>query len=235
MTEAAADVSVSALQRRDPRSLGGVDLIGRLTATETGVVYAGRFQGRPVAVVMLLAGAESDTYARARFERSKNQLAATVVAADADVDISPWAALRADSGDEGLAAACGMLAAVTLEHVPPVGAHAGPQFRPHWAARREVGRWRIWPLPWPASLTSASRWTYVAAFALVLAIAALALLIAVRLFENQAPAPPGPGPGPVPLPTQGSPSPSPTEPSPSGSHRPAPTPLTGIPTAPPIV
>lgn len=235
MTEATANGSVSALQRSDPRALGGVELIGRLAVTDTGVVYAGRFQGRPVVVAMLLAGAELDPYGRARFERSKNQLAGAVVAGDADVDIAPWAALRADRWDEGLAAAGRLLAPVTLEHVPSVGVPAGPQFRPHWAARRDVGRWRIWPLPWPSPLTSASRWTYVAAFALVLAITAVALFIAVKIFENQAPAPPGPGPGPIPLPTPVSPSPTPTEQSPPSPRPPTRTGLTATPTAPQIV
>jgi hypothetical protein len=223
---AGAAVSVSALHRRDPRVLGGVELTGRLEATDTGIVYAGHFEGRSVAVVMLTEGAELDSYARSRFEETRQRLngspASSVVAADTDVDIAPWIAVSAATWDEGLARATALLAPVTLEHLAPVGAPTGPEFRPHWTARRGVGRWRIWPLPWPATSDAANRWTFVAAFALVLAIAALALLIAVKLFQYKAPAPPGPGPGPVPLPTPA----SPTSPSPS-SHLPS----TGPPTS----
>jgi hypothetical protein len=240
---ASAAVSVSALQRRDPRALGGVELTGRLGASDAGIVYAGQLDGRPVAVVLLTEGAELDSYARARFEETRQRLngsaRSSVLAADTDVDIAPWVAVSAATWEEGLASAASLLAPVTLKHLPPVGVPEGPEFRPHWTDRRGVGRWRVWPLPWPITMSAASRWTFMAAFALVVAIAAIALLIALRLFENQAPAPPGPGPGPVPLPTPSSPSPSsPSSPSPStgpptsgGEPRPGPT---GGP-APPIV
>jgi hypothetical protein len=240
---APAAVAVSPLQRRDPRALGGVELTGRLGATDAGIVYSGQLDGQRVAVVLLTEGAEGDSYARARFEESRQRLSgsslSSVVAADADVDIAPWVAVAANTWEEGLVSAASLLAPVTLEHLPPVGPPEGPEFRPHWTARRGVGRWRVWPLPWPMTTSTASRWTFVAAFALVLAIASIALLIALRLFENQAPAPPGPGPGPVPLPTPSSPSsPSPNSPSPStgpptsgGEPTPGPS---GAP-APPIV
>lgn len=260
MTDDSGAVSVSPLHRRDPRKLGGVHIGGRLAATDTGIVYAGQLDGRPVAVAMLSEGAELDSYARARFAQARDSLASsgtptepagasaegsdspTVLAGDDDIDIAPWVAVPADTWDAGLAATAALLAPVTLEQMPPVGVPQGPEFRPYWTARRGVGRWRIWPLPWPTSLTSASRWTFVAAFALVLAIAAIALWIAVKLFQNQAPAPPGPGPGPLPLPTPVSPSKSTSPPpSPSGStppttsggtRRPGPT---GMTTAPSIV
>jgi hypothetical protein len=238
-----AAVSVSPLERRDPRALGDVTLIGRLTATDTGIVYAGQLDGQPVALVMLTEGAERDPYARSRFQESSKRVSgadrSVVVAADRDVDIAPWMAVPAATWAEGVASASALLAPVTLEDLPPVGVPQGPKFRPSWAARRGVGRWRIWPLPWPTTLGAASRWTFVASFALVLAIAAIALLIAVKLFENEAPAPPGPGPGPVPLPTPSRPAPStPRSPSPSISptpgFEPSPGP-TGPSTAPPIV
>ncbi len=239
MSDGTPGPSVAPLQTRDPRTLGGVRLVGRLSATDTGIVYAGQLNGQQVAVAMLTEGAELDSYARARFLQARYSLAA-VPASDADLDIAPWVAVPAGTGRDGLAAATAVLAPVSLEHVPPVGNRQGPEFRPHWTRRGGVGRWRIWPLPWPDSLAAASRWTYVASFALVLAIAAIALLIAVRIFQNQAPAPPGPGPGPVPLPTPVSPSPSPSgtpsptptpTPSPGGTVGPGPT-VTG---APPIV
>lgn len=238
-------VSVSGLQRSDPRALGGVELTGRLAASDTGIVYAGHLGDQQVAVVMLTEGAELDSYARSRFEQAQQRLrgsaGSAVVAADTDVDIAPWAALPADTWANGLMAAEALLAPVTLADLPPIGMHRGPEFRPHWASRRGAGRWRIWPLPWPSVLGAASRWTFVAAFALVLAIAALALLIAVKIFQNQPPAPPGPGPGPVPLPTPSSPTPSsPKSPTPSttgpttSGGQPSPGP-TGTTTAPPIV
>jgi hypothetical protein len=238
-----AAVPVAPLERGDPRALGDVTLLGRLTASDTGIVYAGQLDGQPVALVMLTEGAERDPYARARFEETSQRLSgaadSVVVAADRDVDIAPWVAVSAATWAEGVASAGALLAPVTLDDLPPVGVRQGPDFRPNWAARRGVGRWRMWPLPWPATLGAASRWTFVASFALVLAIAAIALLIAVKLFENQAPAPPGPGPGPVPLPTPSRPAPStPQSPSPSNAptpgFEPSPGP-TGPSTAPPIV
>ena len=160
----------------------------------------------------------------------------TVIAGDSDVDIAPWVAVSANSREIELAAACALLAHVAMDHVPPMGEPAGPGFRPHWSARATLGRWRMWPLPWPSALTTASRWTYVAAFALVLTVAAMALWIAVKLFEGQPAVPPGPGPGPVPLP----PSPSSPSPTPGPAPSPAPGPPTepgspGSPGVPPIV
>ena len=146
---------------------------------------------------------------------------ATVIAGESDVDIAPWVAVSANSRESELAAALALLAHVAMDHVPPMGEPAGPGFRPHWSARATLGRWRMWPLPWPSALTTASRWTYVAAFALVLTVAAIALWIAVKLFEGQPAVPPGPGPGPVPLPPSPS---SPSSPSPTPVPTPSPTP-----------
>ena len=248
MTDDQRDVLPLPLERQDPPALGGIELAGRLASTDSGVVYAGWSGGQPVAVVLLNEGAETDSYARARFQQATGRAAGLeigsgpdpdVVAADSDVDIAPWVALRADTWTDGLGAAQALLAPVAMEHLAPIGEPAGPAFRPHWSAHRRAGRWRMWPLPWPTALTAASRWTYLAAFALVLAIAAIALWIAVKIFENQPPVPPGPGPGPLPIPTPTSPSPS--SPSPSPSTGPSPTTGPGSPggtgttTAPPIV
>ncbi len=237
---------IQPLQRQDPRALGAVQITGRLANTDTGTVYAGQLDGQQTAVVLLTEGAERDSYARARFESAQAALTANnrtaVVGRDTDVDIAPWAAVPAETWEQGLDAAVALLAAVGMEDVTSVGRQQGPPFRPHWSPRRGTGRWRVWPLPWPSALSSASRWTHVAAFALVLAIAALGLWIAVGIFRTQAPAPPSPGPGPLPLPTPTSTSPS-DRGSPSPSHSRAPTaprgtgPLipTGVRTAPPIV
>jgi len=256
MTDDQRDVPLLPLERQDPPALGGIELTGRLASTDSGVVYAGWSGGQPVAVVMLTQGAETDSYARARFQQATGHVASArsggvaagsdrvgvasdVVAADSDVDIAPWVALRTNSWEDGLGAARTLLAAVAMEHVSPVGEPVGPAFRPHWSAHNRAGRWRMWPLPWPTALTTASRWTYVAAFALVLAIAAIALWIAVKIFEDQPAVPPGPGPGPLPIPTPTSPSPSSPSPSPSTGPTPTTGPDspggTGPPTPPPIV
>lgn len=235
--------SLLPLRPNDPPSLGDIQLTGRLqdgdarTVSEAGIVYAGRSGDEPVVVVMLTAGAEQDSYGRARFH---DRLAETVdgqpelvVAAEDDPDLSPWAALRADSWHDGLDRASALLAPVALTDVDGDRAAVGPSFRPHWAGRGGPGRWRVWPLPWPTTLTSASRWTFAASFAIVLALAALALFIAVRLFHNLPPAP-VPPPFPQPSPT-GPATPSPTTPTtpnePPGTSGP---PTTG-PGQPPIV
>jgi hypothetical protein len=207
------------LLRSDPQRLGDVSLTGRLDVTDAGIVYAGLLAQQPVAVALLNAGAELDSYARARFHdavRDASTLAddLTVVAAEDDPEIAPWVAVRAESWDDGAKLAVALLAPVTLEHLDPVAPARGPRFRPHWDDRPEPGRWRVWPLPWPSTFSAAGRWTYLASFALVVAIASIALFIAVKLFENQ---PPAPVPPPYPVPT-------PTIPTPSQSPTPTPTP-----------
>ena len=211
----------------DPPRLGRVRLTGRVHDDDAGTVYAGELgsgtdlsDAGAVVVVLLGAGAEGDSYARARFRQAVAAIraddAAAVVDAEDEVDIAPWVALRADSLEGAVGLGGGVLAAVTLAHLPPVGRPSGPQFRPHWFSRAGVGRWRLWPLPWPTSLTSAGRWTFVAAFALVLLIASLALWLAIQVFAHRPPSPvPQPQPGPI---TQPPPPPTPT---------PTPTPTPG--------
>lgn len=222
-----ASERVLPLQRVDPDQLGEVRLSGRLEVTDAGIVYAGVLSGKPVAVALLTTGAEADSYARARFHDAIADArlphvaaggAPTVLAGGDDPEIAPWVAVRADSWDDGARLAGALLAPVTLEHVVPLGVARGPGFRPHWSSRVGPGRWRMWPLPWPAALLSARRWTYLASFALVLAISSVALFIAVKLFENQPPAPvPPPFPSPVlPTPSVPTPTPSPTGPVPTG-------------------
>ena len=242
------------LRRGDPPGVGDIQLTGRLGQHDAGIVYDGSRDGERVVVVLLTAGAENDSYARARFGESLDSLQVewpgTVVARETDPEVAPWAALAVEGARDtedtgapaghhhgGEQAARRLLTAVSLEDRPPVGRVDGPQFRPHWYRRDGAGRWRLWPLPWPVRLSSAGRWTFVASFLLVLAIATLALWIAVQIFRDQAPPPPGPGPGPGPVPPPTSPSPTPT-PTPPTSPGPQPTPTgptgTGSP-APPIV
>lgn len=222
------DDVVSPLLRSDPPRLGEVALSGRLEATDSGVVYAGVLDEQPVVVALLSTGAETDSYARARFhdavrDARLNGSDTDVLAGEDDPDIAPWVAVRASSWGDGAKLAGALLAPVALEHLPPTSPARGPRFRPHWWDRTGPGRWRVWPLPWPSALTSAGRWTALAAFAIVVAIASIALFIAVKIFEDQPPAPvtpPYPVPS-VPTPSQQPPTtPTPTSPS-------SPTPTTG--------
>lgn len=231
-------VRIKALNRRDPPALGAVSISGRLGRDDAGTVYAGEYDGQQVAVVLLGAGAETDSYARKRFHDAFCELTerdpGLVVQFDDDVDIAPWVALRAESWGDGLTAGRALLAPVTLAHLPAAGSVSGPDFRPHWWRRDGSGRWRLWPLPWPSRLTQSGWWTYVAAFAVILAIATVALWIAIKIFDEAPPPQPGPGPGPGPNPP---PSPTTTEPS-TTTPRPTPPPtgptVTGQP-IPPIV
>jgi hypothetical protein len=236
-TEVTDGVEPSPLLRRDPPAVGDVRLTGRLGSHDAGMVYAGRLDDEDVAVVMLTDGAEADSYARARFRDATATLENDrpgVVAGEDDEELAPWVAVTVSSWSDGLQVSHALLTAVTLADQPPVGTVHGPAFRPHWWERSGVGRWRLWPMPWPSRLSAAGRWTFVASFGVACAIAALALFIVIQVFQNTVPPPPGPGPGPGPLPppTQ----PTPTSPSPTSPHGPSPTlgPSTGQP-YPPIV
>ncbi|MEP6664857.1 MAG: hypothetical protein ABJA81_00245 [Nocardioidaceae bacterium] len=239
MTVGKPDVRVRSLRRGDPPAVGSIELQGRLGEYDAGIVYAGTSEDDlQVAVVILNEGAEQDSFARARFSEAVQELqtdeAGVIVAADFDPEIAAWVALAVDEWSEGVGYGHELLTAVTLENRSPIGAVHGPEFRPHWHERIGVGRWRLWPLPWPARLTDAGRWTFIASFALVMAIAAIALLIAVKVFENQAPPPPGPGPGPGPVPPPTSPTPTPSTTPPGPSPSPRAPPSSGHP-VPPIV
>lgn len=234
---------VTALRRLDPPALGVVTLTGRLESTDSGCLYAGTLGDDQVVVVLLSDGAETDSYARKRFHDALAQLQADepdrVAQFDDDIDIAPWVAVKADGWDAAVSQARALLAPVALENVEQLGHVTGPEFRPHWFRRDGAGRWRLWPLPWPRSLTQAGWWTFVASFALILAIATLALWISIKIFEDQPrPQPgPGPGPGPNPPPRSSSPSPSttgPTTSNPGPSPTPSASPTTGQ-TVPPIV
>jgi hypothetical protein len=208
--------------------LGDVMLRGRLASSEAGVVFAGQLVDEPVAVVMLSEGAEADSFARARFEEAGAALSHAdpggVLASERDAEVAPWFAVPAGEGwVGGIGRSESLLAAATLADVTPVGQVSGPDFRPHWFRRRGAGRWRIWPLPWPASLTAAARWTLVAAFGLMVAIASVALWIAVLIFHTQPPAPRPPQENRTTLPP-----PAPMT-LPKPSHRPSPAPAHSTP------
>jgi hypothetical protein len=193
-----AHVAIRPLERRDPPMLGAVMIHGRLASSDAGVIYAGQLVDQQVVVVTLTDGAESDSFGRARFDLAVQSVAegasTDVLASDRAADVSPWVAFAVvEDWDGALTAAHGTLAAVTLADVEAVGTVQGPGFRPHWYRRRGVGRWRLWPLPWPSALTAAGRWTMLAAFGLMLTIAALALWLTTLVFQHQ-PTPPPPNP-----------------------------------------
>lgn len=201
MTET-IQATVTPLQPGDPPMVGQVLLRGRLGSSDAGIVYAGQLVDDPVAIVILTAGAETDSFGRARFEQAVRCLEAddpdAVLDRDVDREVASWAVLAAPSWTAGLATATQLLEPVTLADVASVGVARGPVYRPHWYERIGVGRWRIWPLPWPIDIRSAARWTMVAALALVVAIASLALFIVVQIFRHNV-VPNGPGPSGNPL------------------------------------
>jgi hypothetical protein len=235
MTDTRPALEPGRLRRGDPPQLGELVLVGRLGSNDAGHVYAARAGRQLAAVVMLGAGAEADSYGRARFLRSIETAEADpehpVLAMDTDPDVAPWVAIAVPSWDVGHRLGKELLAPVVLDDVPHTLSVAGPAFRPHWYRRIGVGRWRVWPLPWPSALTSVGRWTYLASFALVLLIASMALWIAVKIFEDQPPTPPPP-PAPIPPgPTPPSPTetPTPSTPSDFGPRTPGPSGDTSIP------
>lgn len=223
------------LRRGDPPAIGDATVVGRLAVSDAGIVYAATLSGESVAVALLTAGAETDSFARARFLDAVHDDAATVLASSDEPDVAPWAAVPAPTWTEGSATAEALLGPVTLRGVASVGAVRGPGYRPHWADRSGPGRWRAWPLPWPSAFSMAGRWTYVASFALVVAIASIALLIAVKLFDDL---PPAPVPPPFPSPTSPSVTTGPSSPTTTSPSSPTPSsggPRTTVTTVPPFV
>jgi hypothetical protein len=236
----AGPARVAPLQRADPPALGSVVLTGRIQADESAVVFAGEQAGEPVVVVMLTVGAAEDSFARARFHAAVDARltdGGAVVDQELEPDFAPWVAVRADSYDAALSAAGPLVATLTVAEHEPAGRHRGPAFAPHWYRRATLGRWRLWPLPWPRWLRSAGIWTFAAAFALCLAIAAAALLISVLVLRTlpTPPTPPTPPSGPslpvppvpVPAPTRSNPpstppssGPTPSSPGPQRSNGP---------------
>jgi hypothetical protein len=231
MTDERRGIDPHPLRRSDPPQLGEVELVGRLASSDAGFVYAGRLDSRQVAVVVLSEGAEDDSYGRARFVRAVDEEAAVldsrIIARETDPEVSPWVAVQVANWDEGTTLGRQLLAPVTLADIPHDQPVRGPAYRPHWFQRIGVGRWRVWPLPWPRALTAAGRWTFAASFAVILLIASLALWIAVKIFEDQPPPPQPPAPQPPgqtpPTPTQPTPTipsiPTPSEPNQTGGTR----------------
>jgi hypothetical protein len=235
--------SAHPLQPDDPPRIGQFQLRERLLTDDAAVVFRGHADDGHVAVVLLTAGAYHDAAARGRFRRAVDDLASrspeSVADSDFDPEIAPWIAIplldgRAPDSVQDLLDAVAM-----RRSVPPRSPTRGPDFVPHWHPRRTPGRWRLWPLPWPAVGQGASRAALLWALALVMLLATVAVLIAIWLFRHQPPSR-VPLPQNSPVPTSSSVSgPSPTTPSNSPSQSPhSPTPTFtnsgGQPTIPPV-
>ena len=244
----------------DPPRIGEFWLRGRLTANAAGVVYAGRDeQGRDAAVALMAEGSSDDAAARDRFGHAIDQLPEGALLARNSTDddeLALWVAVidpDAEQPDPDLDGrppqvtagahehAAAALAAVLMDRIPHVRPFRGPDFRHHWEGRRRPGLFRLWPLPWPASLKNASRLALILSLLTMLLLMALALLIAWLLFRNQPEVDPGPvipdpnGTQTVTVtpssPSSSAPGTSPTSGSPSTSPSPSTgPPSTGIPT-----
>jgi hypothetical protein len=226
----------------DPPRIGQFLLRERLVTDDAAVVFRGVASGEQAAVVLLTAGADDDPAARGRFRRAVDELMTSspesVAASDFDPEVAPWIAIPLVGG-RSPDVVHDLLNAVTMRPPGPSAPPRGPDFVPHWHPRRTPGRWRLWPLPWPAAGEAASRVALLWALALVMVLATLAVLIAIWLFRHQPPSQ-------VPLP-QNSPQPGssgapsqPTSPSSTGPTHPSnsPTPSFtnsgGSPTNPPV-
>jgi hypothetical protein len=244
MSTAEYVASAHPLQLDDPPRIGRYRLLERLLTDDAAVVFRGLTDDRQVAVVLLTAGAHSDAAARGRFRRAVDDLLGrspeSVDDSDFDPEIAPWIAIPLLAGQlpETVPE---LLAAVTMRQaVSPASRTAGPDFAPHWHPRHTPGRWRLWPLPWPAVGQAASRAALLWALALVMLLATVAVLIAIWLFHHQPPSRvPLPQNSPIPSspPSSGA---SPTTPSnTSATHSPPnPSPTFtnsgGLPTIPPV-
>jgi hypothetical protein len=203
--------SAHPLEPDDPPRIGEFLLRERLLTDDAAVVFRGVADDRHVAVILLTAGAHDDAAARGRFRRAADELSSRspelVAATDFDPEIAPWIAVPLLAGRTPNAVH-NLLSAVTMRPSggPPTQAR-GPDFIPHWHLRRAPGRWRLWPLPWPALGEGASRAALLWALALVMLLATIAVLLAIWLFRHEPPSR-------VPLPQN---SPIPSSPSTSGS------------------
>src|SRR5262245_53290645 len=94
-------VQPTPLLRRDPPAFGDIELIGRLQSHDAGMTYAAHLNGDNVTIVMLSEGADSDSYARARFREATEALdgdrPGLIVDREEEVDFAPWVAVASTS------------------------------------------------------------------------------------------------------------------------------------------
>lgn len=207
----------AALLVDDPPRIGDYWLDARLDARPSGVAYlAHADDGRPVMLLVLSEGAANDAAARDRLAGEVNKMHVDTVVArggrgqdegrlagkyrgEADDPIGPndeplvpWVALAWDGSVHAVAEADRVLRSVDLSTTPLIGAPAGPDYRLHWVDDTRPGRWRLWPLQWPARKDRAGWMTIAVSWLLMLVLTALALLIVVLIFQNTPPESPQP-------------------------------------------
>lgn len=229
----------------DPPKVGDFWLDARLAANPAGVVYlAHRDDHAETMLIMLSAGAAADASARDRLAGEVNKLHADTVVARGGQDqaegrlgykfrgedddpvtpeskpLAPWVTLVYDGSPDALAEGRRLLTSVDLSSAPPLGAFSGPGFKLPWTGDTRVGRWRIWPLPWPGRYDRAGALPIFASWLLTLVMCGLALLIAVLIFQN---APVETPPPPVPTDQSQSPQSASNSSDPSDSQSPTPS------------
>ena len=236
-------VPLSPLLPEDPPKVGDFWLDARLTASPSGIAYAGHDAGNtPVMLIMLSEGASADPAARDRLAGVVNKMHIDTVIARGghgqdegrlgrrfrdesddpvdpdDAPLAPWVALAYDGSAAAVAEADRILAEVDLSRVPLQGSPTGPDYRLHWIDETRPGIARLWPLPWPGRHDRSSWVSILASWLLMLLLAALAILIAILIFD-QAPqqSPPPPVPPTASPPPSGSPPPQSSSPSPNSA------------------
>lgn len=207
----------AALLVDDPPRIGDYWLDARLDARPSGVAYlAHADNGRPVMLLVLSQGAANDAAARDRLAGEVNKMHVDTVVArggqgqdegrladkfrgEADDPIGPdeeplvpWVALAWDGSVSAVAEADRVLRSVDLSTTPQIGDPTGPDYRLHWVDDTRPGRWRLWPLQWPARKDRAGWMTIAVSWLLMLLFTALALLIVVLIFQNTPPESPQP-------------------------------------------
>ena len=246
------------LHADDPPKVADFWLDARLTATPSGIAFAGHDDRHtPVMLILLGSGAAADPAARQRLAGEVNKLHVDTViarggegqdegrlghrfrASDHEPDDAnqppeaPWVALAYDGSPAAVAEADRILAEVELSRLPLQGPPAGPDYRLHWIDDTAPGVSRLWPLPWPGRHDRSSWVSILVSWLIMLLLTALAILIAILIFDK-APeqSPPPPVPPTASPPPSGSPPPS-SSPSPqSGSPSPqsgSPSPQSGSP------
>lgn len=226
----------------DPPKIGDFWLDGRLTASPSGIAYAGHADdGSAVMLVLLSAGAAEDAAARDRFAGQVNKMHIDTVLArggqgqqdgrlgfrfrsedDDPVEpghqpLAPWVALAYDGTPAALAEADRLLAEIDLSQLPEQGQPSGPDYALHWVDNAQPGVSRLWPLPWPGRYDRAGRVSVVASWLLMMLIGMLAILLAILIFshsDQQSPPPPLPTTA---SPQSGSPPPESASPSPESA------------------
>ncbi|MFZ1412868.1 MAG: hypothetical protein WAS07_15565, partial [Micropruina sp.] len=242
-----AGVPLSPLLGEDPPKVGDFWLDARLSASPSGVVYAGHDAlNTPVMLLILSEGASQDAAARDRLAGVVNALHIDTVVArgghgqndgrlghkfrhedDDPVDpeqdeLAPWVALAYDGSGPAVAEGERILSEIDLSRLPFQGTPTGPDYRLHWIDRVRPGISRLWPLPWPGRFDRSGWVSLLASWLLMVLLAALAVLIAILIFQQappQSPPPPVPPTG-SPPPPSGSPPPTDGSPPPSASPSP---------------